>query len=69
MEKYMSAKDLQYFRLRRRREKICFSIVNRGQIWYETLTETQKNELRSWYKNWLDVTVTLTEPTAPTWLK
>ena len=55
--------------LRCRREIECFSIINRGQCWYNTLTEQQKLELQVWYQAWLDVTETLVEPTKPTWLK
>lgn len=54
--------------LRLKREKICFSIVNRGVLWYNTLTENQKNELNNWYKAWLDVTLTLEEPQIPSWI-
>lgn len=55
--------------LRARRQSICFPIINRGQLWYNTLTESQKKELNIWYKAWLDVTETLTEPVKPEWLK
>lgn len=54
--------------LRKQREKVCFDVINRGQIWYATLTDQQIMELNGWYKEWLDVTVTLVEPTAPSWL-
>ena len=42
--------------LRARREYECFSIVNRGVLWYNTLTEVQRLELDTWYKAWLDIT-------------
>lgn len=54
--------------LREEREAVCFPIVNRGQVWYNTLTETQRNEIAVWYKAWLDVTETLVPPIMPTWL-
>ena len=54
---------------RRRREKKCFPFINRGQLWYDSLTDIQKAELTTWYKAWLDVTVTFTEPAKPAWLK
>lgn len=54
--------------LRSRREIECFSIINRGQFWYDLLTEEQKAELRVWYQNWLDVTDTKVIPTKPSWL-
>lgn len=69
--------------LRSRRKFECFEIVNRGVLWYNTLTEEQRLELDKWYKEWLDITDTFrTEyeknpdleidniiPTTPSWLK
>lgn len=54
--------------LREIRKTECFSIVNRGLIWYNTLTNEQINELDLWYKAWLDVTKTEVVPTKPNWL-
>lgn len=54
--------------LRLRRQIICFPIINRGQLWYDTLTNAQKNELKVWYKEWLDVTETMEEPEFPEFL-
>ena len=54
--------------LRTRREKECFSVVNRGWIWYSTLTLAQWRELRSWYIAWLKVTETMTPPERPNWV-
>lgn len=54
--------------LRNIREVECFSIINRGLLWYETLTYSQKQELNEWYRDWLNVTETLIEPTKPEWL-
>lgn len=56
-------------RLRELRDKECFTIVNRGQLWYTSLTVTQMRELANWYKAWLDVTETLTPPQKPDWLE
>lgn len=53
---------------RERRENECFSVVNRGTLWYEELTQKQKSELRKWYRAWLDGTATLTVPEKPAWL-
>lgn len=53
----------------RRKRKWVFSIINRGNAWYNTLTEIQKQQLQKWYKEWLDVTDTLIEPIKPEWLK
>lgn len=52
-------------KLRFDRENECFVIINRGQLWYETLTLEQKEELKLWYKSWLDVTKTFKKPTKP----
>lgn len=54
--------------LRDQREEECFTIINRGALWYETLSEAQKNELTSWYRAWLHVTETMTVPDKPSWL-
>ena len=54
--------------LRAKRETECFPIINRGQLWYDTLNEQQMNELKQWYINWLDVTDTLVVPNKPNWL-
>ena len=55
--------------LRQRRQTECFSYVNRGQLWYATLSVKQIAELTTWYKAWLKVTETLTVPEKPTWLE
>ena len=55
--------------LRQRRETECFSYINRGQLWYDRLTDAQKTELGAWYAAWLKVTDTLTAPAKPSWLK
>lgn len=62
-------KEKQIEALRNKREAECFTIVNRGQLWYNSLTDEQINELNIWYQAWLDVTETLTEPEKPEWLK
>lgn len=54
--------------LRQRRETECFSYINRGQLWYDRLSEEQKTELGAWYAAWLKVTDTLTVPKKPSWL-
>ena len=55
--------------LRERREVECFSIINRGQLWYDNLTQEQIAELDVWYNDWLNVTITLEEPKKLSWLK
>ena len=54
--------------LRIERDAECFSIINRGWLWYDTLTEKQTKELRKWYTDWLDVTETKKKPDRPSWL-
>lgn len=51
------------------RSQVCFPIINRGQLWYNKLTDEQKEELAKWYNDWLNVTETLIEPKTPEWLK
>ncbi len=53
---------------RKKREEVCFPIINRGEPWYSRLTAEQKAELDEWYQNWLDVTDTLVIPDKPEWL-
>lgn len=69
-QKLQSVKDARIAdELRFKREKACFSYINRGYLWYNNLTEKQKSELDSWYKAWLDVTDTKVIPEKPEWLK
>ena len=55
--------------LRQRRQTECFSFVNRGQLWYATLSIKQLAELTAWYTAWLKVTETKTIPERPAWLE
>ena len=55
--------------IRDRRAKECFPVINRGKLWYETLTEEQIAELDKWYNEWLNATETLIIPKKPEWLK
>lgn len=54
--------------IRAQRETECFSVINRGTLWYEKLTAEQKNELSVWYQNWLDAPQTGIIPAKPEWL-
>ena len=54
--------------LRSQREKICFPYINRGDLWYNRLSDVQIAELNIWYQAWLDVTETKIIPEAPAWL-
>lgn len=57
--------------LRNKRKDVCFSVIDRGTIWYKKniTTEERQTELDNWYKAWLDVTETLIEPVKPDWIK
>lgn len=54
--------------IRIRREEECFPIINRGSLWYERLTDAQKEELEEWYQAWLDAPETKVVPEKPQWL-
>lgn len=54
--------------LRAQRERICFPVINRGELWYSRLTEEQRAELEAWYQAWLDVTETKVIPETPDWI-
>lgn len=54
--------------LRLTRQRECFSVINRGSLWYDFLTFEQKEELREWYQAWLEVTDTNEIPQKPLWL-
>ena len=54
--------------IRKRRETECFPVINRGLLWYETLSVKQKIELTRWYQAWLDATNTGVVPEKLTWL-
>lgn len=66
-------------KLRARREDECFIYINRGVLWYNTLTTEQQQELNTWYQAWLNVPQVYEEtkptnietiiPTKPSWLK
>ena len=66
-------------KLRARREDECFMYINRGVLWYNTLTSEQQQELNTWYQAWLDVPqvyletkptdIETTIPQKPSWLK
>lgn len=54
--------------IRKERSKICFPIVNRGKLWYDSLNYSQLAELKKWYFNWLDATETKIIPKTPDWI-
>jgi len=67
-KKTQMEQDTKILDLRSRRESECFSIVNRGHVWYKTLTDKQIEELDAWYKDWLKVTNTFKVPKRPSFL-
>lgn len=54
--------------IRARREKECFSYINRGTLWYNKLTPEQDAELQTWYDAWLEAPETLVIPKKLEWL-
>ena len=54
--------------IRELRQQECFSVIDRSKLWYDTLTDSQLQELRIWYDLWLKATDTLIIPEKPTWL-
>lgn len=56
-------------RLRYRRERECFTVIDRSVLWHNRLTEEQKTELDAWYQAWLNVTETKVIPEKPAWLE
>jgi len=48
---------------------LCFPVVNRGSLWYESLTGEQRAELAAWYQAWLDAPGTGVVPGSPDWLR
>lgn len=54
--------------IRARRESECFSVINRGNLWYGKLLPAQVEELNRWYEAWLDAPETLVTPKRPYFL-
>lgn len=54
--------------IRSQREAECFQVINRGALWYDKLTDEQKEELSSWYEEWLNAPETGIIPSKPTWI-
>lgn len=65
----MSVEDAKKHEIRAEREKECFPVINRGELWYAKLTEVQKVELSVWYEAWLNAPQTGTVPVKPEWVK
>jgi len=70
--------------VRFKRHQECFTVINRGKLWYDSLTKEQICELTLWYNNWLNITEVIKEllktnkvedinlcaiiPTRPSWI-
>lgn len=62
--------------LRFERQMQCFEIINRGEMFWNYLwakytpedIAIKKQEIQTWYNNWLDVTNTKIIPLKPIWL-
>ena len=54
--------------IRQQRRAQCFTVINRGKLWYDTLTDEQYNILQKWYKDWLDAPETLVIPIPPSFI-
>lgn len=68
-KKSLVDKERQAMVIRFRRDEECFPVINRGGIWYDTLTKAEKDELLEWYQAWLDAPETGIIPEKPSWLK
>ena len=68
IQEFKKTEEMILAELRHQRDSECFSVINRGQMWYAALTELQKQELQTWYQAWLDVTETKIVPKKPDWL-
>lgn len=61
-------KDFNIRKIRMDRDVKCFHVINRGNVWYNTLTQYQQDELQVWYQAWLDAPSTLEVPSDLEWL-
>jgi len=51
------------------RKSVCFTVINRGGLWYDMLTSREKEELLLWYLAWLDAWQTKKVPVTPAWIR
>lgn len=61
--------NMRLSNIRLQRETECFSVINRGELWYQRLTLDQKTELAAWYQAWLDAPQTGIVPQNLNWIK
>lgn len=57
--------EIEIEKLRKKRDEECFSYVDRSILWYNNLTNEEKEELSEWYQDWLNVTDTKVIPERP----
>lgn len=60
--------EMELDELRSKREVECFKICDRA-VWYDTLTKTQKDEVKAWRNAWLNVTETKEIPEKPLFMQ
>lgn len=55
--------------IRERRKIECFNFVdNHSQLWWNHLSNEQKEELNKWYEAWLNAPETRVIPKKPSWI-
>ena len=55
-------------KIRQIRRELCFPVINRGKLWYDSLTAEQRAELQVWYQSWLNAPNTGITPQTPSWI-
>ena len=66
--KHSILSEIEKDHIRARRNRECFPIINRGNIWHDMLNAEEKEELGKWYHEWLDATATGVIPDLPSFL-
>lgn len=54
--------ELKRNHIRERRRNECFTVINRGRLWYDSLPSKMYTKLNKWYQMWLDAPSTLIVP-------
>jgi hypothetical protein len=54
--------------IRIRRTVECFVVTDRGKLWYDSITQQQLQELKTWHTAWLAAPETKIIPPLPTFL-
>lgn len=54
--------ELKRNHIRERRSNECFTVINRGRLWYDRLPSEIYTKLNKWYQAWLDAPNTLIVP-------